>query len=51
MIELVQQGIFELLNVDKKYIEDFKTAIKKQSKGAIVLDTSKMSSQTLDKIA
>ncbi|MBQ4114674.1 hypothetical protein IJD34_04650 [bacterium] len=51
MIELVQQGIFDLLNIDKKYIEDFKTAIKKQSKGAIVLDTSKMSSQTLDKIA
>ena len=53
MIELVQQGVFKLINVDPKYIEEFKKTVQKQSKGAIVLDTSKMDSQPvgLDKIA
>ena len=42
LIELFKQGIFSKHNISPNYIENFKKAIQKQSKGAIVLDTSKL---------
>lgn len=42
LIELANDGIFDKYRIDKKYINDFKKTIQKQSKGAIVLDTSKL---------
>jgi len=42
LIDLVKQGIFLKHNISPNYIENFKKAIQKQSKGSIVLDTSKL---------
>lgn len=41
-IELAKNGTFDSINLNKKYIEDFKNTIKKESKGALILDTSKL---------
>lgn len=38
LIELANQGVFDKNKIDKKYIEDFKRTILKQSNGAIVLE-------------
>jgi len=40
LIELAKNGVFDKNKIDKKYIEDFKETVKKQSAGAIVLNTS-----------
>ncbi|MBR1425419.1 hypothetical protein IJ579_07655 [bacterium] len=42
LIELYHQGVFLKLNIDPKYIVDFKTTVAKQSKGKINVDISKM---------
>lgn len=38
LIELANQGVFDKNKIDKKYIEDFKRTIQRQSNGAIVLE-------------
>ena len=42
LIELFKAGIFQKHNISPNYIEQFKKAIQKHSKGSIVLDTSKL---------
>ena len=42
LIELYHQGVFEKHRINPKYIEDFKNAIYRESKGKIDLDISKM---------
>lgn len=39
LIELANNGTFDKNKIDKKYIEDFKNTVQKQSKGEIVLNT------------
>lgn len=42
LIELANQGVFDKNKIDKKYIEDFKRTIQRQSNGAIVLDITNL---------
>ena len=42
LIELFKAGIFQKHNISPNYIEQFKKAIQNNSKGSIVLDTSKL---------
>ena len=42
LIELVKDGTFEKYNIDVSYIEEFKQTIFEESKGKVVLDTSKL---------
>ena len=42
LIELVKDGVFDELNVDIKYIEEFKNTIYEESQGLICLDISKL---------
>ena len=42
LIELVKDGTFEKHNIDVSYIEEFKQTIFEESKGKVVLDTSKL---------
>ena len=46
MMELAREGIFEKHRVNTDYIRDFKTAIQKQSKGALVLDIAEFEKKT-----
>ena len=41
-IEHANNGIFAKINLNIKYIFDYKKAIQKESKGALILDTSKL---------
>lgn len=42
LIEYVRSGVFSKININIKYIEDFKKTIRIQSKGQLVLDTSNL---------
>lgn len=42
LIELAKLGVFKKINLDTKYINDFKNTIEILSKGSIILDTSKL---------
>ncbi len=42
LIELVKDGVFDELNVDIKYIEEFKNTIYEESQGLICLNISKL---------
>lgn len=42
LIKYAQDGIFEIENIDVKYIEDFKEAVAYESEGAVIVDTSKL---------
>ena len=42
LIELYKQGVFDKHYIDKNYIEEFKNTVYEESKGLIVLDTSKL---------
>ena len=42
LIELAKDGVFDELNIDIKYIEEFKNTIYEESQGQICLDISKL---------
>ena len=42
LIELVKEGVFEKHGIEVNYIEEFKQTIFEESKGKVVLDTSKL---------
>lgn len=42
LIELANEGVFSKINLNINYIFDFKKAIQKESKGAIILDDSNL---------
>ena len=42
LIELAKNGVFDELNIDIKYIEEFKNTIYEESQGQICLDISKL---------
>ena len=42
LIELAKNGVFDELNIDVKYIEEFKNTIYEESQGQICLDISKL---------